>query len=190
MEWYITEMGKKRQKASLERMLEMDSSDDNDDDDDDDDDESSITSKFSQDAKANEEEYNKPIQPTEGVDVQPTEGDVLLSLSDEQYKKTMFSKFDKMGPKETFTLVKQGAENEAVQQLFSQFKSKLKSGGKFLVSGSNYQSKHKKYRVVDDKEARKSKFISVCYLLSNVCINETLTFIASLSFCRDSHRFD
>ena len=170
-------MGKKRQKASLERMLEMDSSDDNDDDDDD---ESSITSKFSQVAQA------KPTS----VDVQPTEGDVLLSLSDEQYKKTMFSKFDEMGPKETFTLVKQGAENEAVQQLFSQFKSKLKSGGKFLVSGSNYQSKHKKYRVVDDKEARKSKFISVCYLLSNVCINETLTFIASLSFCRDSHRFD
>ena len=155
MEWYITEMGKKRQKASLDRMLEMDSSDDDDDDD-----ESSITSKFSQAAQANEEEY----KPTEGIDVQPTEGDVVLSFTNEQYKNTMFRKFDVLGPKET--PANQGVENEAVQQIFDNFKTEMKSGGRFLLMGSNYRSKHKKYRVADDKEARKSK----CYLclLSNV----------------------
>ena len=162
MEWYINEMGKKRQKVSMGRMLEMESSDDNDDDDDD---ESSITSKFSQVATANEEEYIKPTQPTEEVDIQPTEGvDVVLSFTDEQYKNTLFRKFDAMGPKETFTSANQGVENEAVQQIFDKFKTEMKSGSRFLMIDGSHRIKHKKYRVVNDEEARRSKFISVCYI--------------------------
>jgi len=172
MEWYITDMRKKRQKASLERMLEMESSDD---DNDDDDDESSITSKFSQVAQANEEEY----KPTEEVDIQPNEGfDVVLSLTDEQYKNTMFRKFDALGPKET--PANQGVENEAVQQIFDNFKTEMKSDGRFLLMGSNYRSKHKKYRVVGDKEAKKSKFylcLHMIYLCQMFVSYETLSFI-------------
>ena len=166
MEWYINKMGQKRENAELE----MDSSDDDDNDDDDDDDESSITSKFSQVAVANEEEYNKPIQPTEGVDIQPTEGvDVVLSLTDEQYKNTMFRKFDALGPKETPANME--AENEAVQQIFDEFKSNLKaSSGRLLMIDGNYRIKNKKYRIVDDEEARNSKLISICCLVSIVCV--------------------
>ena len=190
MEWYINEMGKKRQKASMGRMLEMESSDDNDDDDDDDD-ESSITSKFSQVATANEEEYiQPPIKPTEGVDVQPTEGvDVVLSFTDEQYKNTMFRKFDAMGPKETFTSANQGVENEAVQQIFDKFKTEMKSGSRFLMIDGSHRIKHKKYRVVGDEEARRSKFISVCCICQ--CLYHmvwNLTFITYTTFCRDLQR--
>jgi len=166
MEWYINEMGKKRQKASMGRMLEMESSDDNDDDDD----ESSITSKFSQVAQADNEEYTKSARkPVKidthipSIDVQPTEGvDVVLSFTDEQYKNTMFRKFDAMGPKETFTSANQGVENEAVQQIFDKFKTEMESGSRFLMIDGSHRIKHKKYRVVDDEEARRSKFIPVC----------------------------
>ena len=188
-------MGKKRQRASLDRMLEMDSSDDNDEEDDD---ESSITSKFSQVAQANDEEYTKsarrPVKtkidthiPSNRVDVQPTEGvDVVLSFTDEQYKNTMFRKFDAMGPKETFTSANQGVENEAVQQIFDKFKAEMKSGSRFLMIDGSHRIKHKKYRVADDEEARRSKFISVCICQMFVSYG-TLTF-TFLSFCRDLQR--
>ena len=107
------------------------------DDEDSSDDESSVQSSH----VASSQKSRKYIQPREGTDV-------ILSLTDERYKETMFRHFTKLGEKR-----KKEERGETIKTILNEFKGQMKSfSGKFVkVDGHTRISK--KYYVVGEDEA-------------------------------------